>query len=147
MPFGPLFSLRTFRFYSRHSSAVTSLSPSNSSLHPRGIDGKRMPRDNHPAQLALSRARVVFLSVRATQLIPASDLRIVTPDYPPFSMRIPSVSRSRYQNRRLPLGFFCSTFVLGRGSNERPVVAVRLEALFLCRYLDVFISRNGERVL
>lgn len=143
-----------FRFHSRHSSAVASRPASLPySLHPRGTGfGKRMLRDNHPARLALSFALVVFLSVRDSA---NSSLRPTNRNTRLLAFfHAPSVSRSRYQNYRpspsLSLflsSSYSSTFVLGRSSNGRPVVAIRLEALFSCRNPDVFILRNEGQVL
>lgn len=88
---------------------------------------------------------VVLLSVRTSA---NSSLRPTnrTSDCPPFSTRLPLVSRSRYPNHWCTSGSPFTfppwrTRVKWTTSRSR-----RIRGSFLCFYPDVFISRIGEQV-
>lgn len=132
----PLLSLKPFFSVSAgavFSCAIVSLSLSFSGVL-RGTARKRMP---HSAS---------SFSQCAPRLIPASDLRIVHPIARLFPRGSHWYQDPDIRITGVPRGLLLPSLHGGRGSNGRPLVAVGLEALFLCLYPDIFISRIGEQV-
>jgi len=142
MPFARYFRLSPFSPFSLPFSPALSYLSLSLSLVLRGTLGYRQETN-----AALS---VVLLSVRTSA---NSSLRPTnrTSDCPPFSTRLPLVSRFRYPRvTDVPRGLLLPSFHGGRGSNGRPLVAVGLKARLFYVFTSTFLflaweSKSEER--